>query len=57
MCSETSHSFSLRESYSRAYSVVVRSQQLAELEEVMTYKRSVHDEEKRQLIRQLWRSR
>jgi len=45
------------ESYSRAYSVVVRSQQLAELEEVITYKCSTHDEEKRQLIKQLWRSR
>jgi FKBP12-rapamycin complex-associated protein len=47
----------LGESYNRAYDVVVRIQQLTELEEVVTYKKLSNDLEKRELLRKLWRKR
>jgi serine/threonine-protein kinase mTOR len=45
------------ESYSRAYGVVVRIQQLAELEEIIAYKQSADDPEKRANILELWKKR
>lgn len=45
------------ESYSRAYGVVVRIQQLAELEEIILYKQSSDDPEKRANILELWKKR
>ncbi len=47
----------LGESYNRAYDVVVRIQQLTELEEVVTYKKLSNDLDKRELLRKLWRKR
>ena len=45
------------ESYNRAYSVVVRTQMLAELEEIITYKLSNRDPEKQEALRNLWNKR
>ena len=45
------------ESYNRAYSVVVRTQMLAELEEIITYKRSQRDPERQEALRTLWNKR
>jgi len=45
------------ESYNRAYSVVVRTQMLAELEEIITYKQSESQPEKQESLRQLWNKR
>ena len=47
----------LGESYTRAYGVVVRVQMLAELEEIITYKKSESDSEKRATMRETWRAR
>ena len=47
----------LGESYNRAYSVVVRVQMLAELEEIITYKKSEHYPEKQQTMRDTWTTR
>ena len=47
----------LGESYTRAYGVVVRVQMLAELEEIITYKKSESDPEKRATMRETWRAR
>ena len=44
------------ESYNRAYSVVVRTQMLAELEEIMTYKQS-ESPEKKESLKHLWNKR
>ena len=40
------------ESYNRAYNVVVRTQMLTELEEIITYKKSVSDPRKQEALRQ-----
>eukprot|EP00004_Rigifila_ramosa_P027283 TRINITY_DN882_c0_g1_i1.p1 TRINITY_DN882_c0_g1~~TRINITY_DN882_c0_g1_i1.p1 ORF type:complete len:2377 (-),score=590.06 TRINITY_DN882_c0_g1_i1:39-6899(-) len=45
------------ESYDRAYNQVVRVQQLAELEEMITYRQSKDDSERRSTIRSLWTKR
>lgn len=45
------------ESYNRAYGVVVRTQMLAELEEIITYKLSQRDPEKQEALRTLWNKR
>jgi FKBP12-rapamycin complex-associated protein len=45
------------ESYSRAYSLVVRVQQLAELEEVISYKESKDFPERRELLKETWKER
>ncbi len=45
------------ESYSRAYSVMVRVQQLAELEEVIAYKQSKDFAERQLMIRKIWSER
>jgi len=45
------------ESYNRAYSVVVRTQMLAELEEIITYKLSDNKPEKQESLRLLWNKR
>ncbi|KAL9089004.1 MAG: hypothetical protein Q9159_002807 [Coniocarpon cinnabarinum] len=42
------------ESYSRAYNVVVRTQMLAELEEIIVYKQNDEDPAKRSIMRQTW---
>ena len=47
----------LGESYNRAYSVVVRVQMLAELEEIITYKKSDNYPEKQQTMRETWTTR
>ena len=47
----------LNESYTRAYSVIVRVQMLAELEEIITYKQHAHDPEKQERMRQTWMKR
>ena len=47
----------LNESYTRAYGVVVRVQMLAELEEIIEYKKSVDQPEKRATMRATWNSR
>ncbi|KAF2860296.1 TOR1 phosphatidylinositol 3-kinase [Piedraia hortae CBS 480.64] len=47
----------LGESYTRAYSVIVRVQMLAELEEIITYKKHEHDPEKQAQIRSTWTKR
>jgi FKBP12-rapamycin complex-associated protein len=47
----------LGESYTRAYSVIVRVQMLAELEEIITYKQNSHDAEKQDRMRQTWTKR
>lgn len=54
---DTELSALLGESYNRAYDVVVRVQMLAELEEIITYKRSVGDPEKQEAMRQTWNKR
>ncbi|CAG8961215.1 hypothetical protein HYFRA_00013271 [Hymenoscyphus fraxineus] len=45
------------ESYNRAYTVVVRVQMLAELEELITYKQSVNDPIKQETMRHTWEKR
>ncbi|EXJ58070.1 FKBP12-rapamycin complex-associated protein [Cladophialophora yegresii CBS 114405] len=45
------------ESYNRAYSVVVRTQMLAELEEIITYKQSEGNSEKQESLKMLWNKR
>ncbi|WPH02862.1 Hypothetical protein R9X50_00573000 [Acrodontium crateriforme] len=47
----------LGESYTRAYSVIVRVQMLAELEEIITYKQNQNDPEKQERMRQTWTKR
>lgn len=47
----------LGESYTRAYDVVVRVQMLAELEEIISYKKATKDTEKQALMRDTWRVR
>lgn len=47
----------LGESYNRAYIVVVRVQILAELEEIITYKKSDNDPEKQEIMRKTWNRR
>lgn len=45
------------ESYNRAYKVVVKVQQLAEMEEVIDYKQSIDVEERKAMIRSIWTKR
>jgi hypothetical protein len=45
------------ESYNRAYKVVVRIQQLSELEEIMEYKKSKDNLERQGMIRNTWKQR
>ncbi|KAF3938362.1 hypothetical protein ABW19_dt0205056 [Dactylella cylindrospora] len=45
------------ESYSRAYSVIVRVQMLAELEEIITYKKSHDHPERQDTMRRTWMKR
>lgn len=45
------------ESYNRAYSVIVRVQMLAELEEIITYKQSNDQPEKQETMRRTWTKR
>ncbi|TGZ84962.1 FAT-domain-containing protein [Ascodesmis nigricans] len=45
------------ESYNRAYSVIVRVQMLAELEEIITYKQSADQPEKQETMRRTWTKR
>ena len=47
----------LNESYTRAYSVVVRVQMLAELEEIITYKKNENHPEKQLAMREMWTTR
>ncbi|KAF2487814.1 TOR1 phosphatidylinositol 3-kinase [Neohortaea acidophila] len=47
----------LGESYARAYSVIVRVQMLAELEEIITYKQHAGDQEKQERMRHTWTKR
>ncbi|MCJ1306656.1 phosphatidylinositol kinase- protein kinase tor1 [Agyrium rufum] len=47
----------LGESYTRAYGVVVRVQMLAELEEIMNYKKSKDDPAKQEVMRITWTKR
>lgn len=47
----------LNESYTRAYGVVVRVQMLAELEEIITYKKNDKDPEKQATMRDTWNTR
>ena len=47
----------LGESYTRAYGVAVRVQMLAELEEIIVYKKAEEDLEKRSMMRETWRTR
>ena len=47
----------LGESYNRAYIVVVRVQILAELEEIITYKKCSDNPEKRETMRKTWNKR
>lgn len=47
----------INESYNRAYSVVVRSQIIAELEEIIKYKKLPLNSEKRIMIRNTWNKR
>ncbi|KAL6718509.1 phosphatidylinositol kinase-related protein kinase tor1 [Lecanora helva] len=47
----------LNESYTRAYGVVVRVQMLAELEEIIIYKKSQNDKEKQATMRDTWNTR
>ena len=54
---ETELSALLGESYTRAYSVIVRVQMLAELEEIITYKQHSFDPEKQERMRQTWTKR
>ena len=54
---DTELSALLGESYTRAYDVVVRVQMLAELEEIISYKKATKDPEKQALMRDTWRTR
>ena len=54
---DTELSTLLRESYNRAYNVVVRVQMLAELEEIIIYKQNIGDPEKQKTMRQTWNQR
>ena len=45
------------ESYNRAYGVVVRTQMLAELEEIITYKQSEGNAQKQESLKLLWNKR
>lgn len=54
---DTELSALLGESYTRAYSVIVRVQMLAELEEIITYKQHSFDPEKQYRMRQTWTKR
>lgn len=54
---DTELSALLGESYTRAYSVIVRVQMLAELEEIITYKQHSNDPEKQERMRQTWTKR
>lgn len=47
----------LGESYNRAYIVVVRVQILAELEEIITYKKSEDNPDKQEIMRKTWNKR
>eukprot|EP01132_Coremiostelium_polycephalum_P002833 gene2833-3519_t len=47
----------LAESYSRAYKVVVKLQQLSELEEIIEYKKSSDSPDRRATIRDIWKTR
>ena len=47
----------LGESYNRAYNTVVRVQMLAELEEIITYKKSERNDENRRTMRETWTKR
>jgi len=47
----------LSESYTRAYSVMVRVQMLAELEEIITYKQNTSSPDKQALMRKTWSKR
>ncbi|KAK5128460.1 hypothetical protein LTR85_003128 [Meristemomyces frigidus] len=54
---DTELSALLGESYTRAYSVIVRVQMLAELEEIITYKQHANDADKQQRMRETWTKR
>ncbi|KAF2210767.1 hypothetical protein CERZMDRAFT_99368 [Cercospora zeae-maydis SCOH1-5] len=54
---DTELSALLGESYTRAYSVIVRVQMLAELEEIIQYKQHSHDPEKQDRMRTTWTKR
>ena len=54
---DTELSALLGESYTRAYSVVVRVQMLAELEEIITYKKSEGNPIKQATMRETWTTR
>lgn len=54
---DTELSALLGESYTRAYSVIVRVQMLAELEEIITYKQHNEDPEKQERMRATWTKR
>ncbi|KAI9673478.1 MAG: phosphatidylinositol kinase- protein kinase tor1 [Caeruleum heppii] len=54
---DTELSALLGESYNRAYSVVVRVQMLAELEEIITYKQNNGNPEKQETMRRTWMKR
>jgi FKBP12-rapamycin complex-associated protein len=54
---DTELSALLGESYTRAYSVVVRMQMLAELEEIITYKKSEGNPIKQATMRETWTTR
>lgn len=47
----------ISESYNRAYNVVVRSQLITELEEIITYKKSPQNSEKRVFLKNTWNKR
>lgn len=54
---DTELSALLGESYTRAYSVIVRVQMLAELEEIITYKQHANDLDKQGRMRETWTKR
>ena len=54
---DTELSALLGESYNRAYGTVVRVQMLAELEEIITYKKNEGHDEKQETMRQTWMKR
>jgi FKBP12-rapamycin complex-associated protein len=54
---DTELSALVSESYNRAYTVVVRVQMLAELEELITYKQSNSDPKRQQTMRHTWEKR
>ncbi len=54
---DTELSALLGESYNRAYGVVVRVQMLAELEEIITYKRNKYHPDKQETMRATWTKR